>query len=173
MPATSTTVDRSLYAPTEQRLSRDLATLASLANDMIADPNSPIWGWFGDAGWFRDTALLPHNSRLQESVSTLAWFYTHDRPWNPYYNSQPLAERIIAALRYTLSIQMPDGGFQKYTAGFSGPASTGFTLGHLALLYVNLESVPLKIPGWNDYWKNEVLQSMLRSHVSRHILLVM
>ena len=90
VPTISRAVDRTSFAAKEQRLSRDLVTLAALSNDLVAVPGD-TWGWFSDAGWFRTTSLFTDNARLQESVATLAWFYTQQRPWNPYYGSQPLA----------------------------------------------------------------------------------
>lgn len=162
LPSTSRAVDRSSFAPKEQRLSRDLVTLAPLVNDTTIDPDLSTWGWFGDSGWFRSSSLVDYNARIQESVGTLAWFYTHDRPWNPYYGNQILAERLLASLRYYLGLQYPDGGFGTAPTE-AGPATTGFGLGHLALLYLNLEDTPLKLAGWDDYWKKRTHDAIIKA----------
>lgn len=147
VPTISRAVDRTSFAAKEQRLSRDLVTLAALSNDMVAVPGD-TWGWFSDAGWFRTTSLFTYNARLQESVATLAWFYTQQRPWNPYYGSQPLAERLLASLRYYLGLQHENGGFATNFPEQNHPATTGFGLGYLAVVYLLLDQSPLRLPGW-------------------------
>jgi hypothetical protein len=159
-----TTLDHSLFTPREQMLSRYLIALPLLASEMVTDPKDVTWGWFS-GNWWRDKNLYPSNSRLQESVCTLAFFYSQQRSWNPYYKNPELGARLLAAFRYYFSLQLEDGGFSTPSMeeedADPNPASTGFGLGHLARAYYFLEDTPLEMAGWNDVWKPKLVEVML------------
>ncbi len=160
LAATSSSVTRSQFGLREQLAARDLLMVAPIANGMDTNPASSTWGWF-NAGYWRTEGMIPINGRLQESVLTLAYFYTQDRPWNPYYRSETLARRILAGIRYLISIQRADGGFAEYSA-ISTAAPAGFVLAHLALAYRLLEATPLNCPG-GLYWQRKLLDCLLRA----------
>lgn len=161
--STSASVDRSQFAVREQFLSRDLVTIARLSNQMDSDPDMDTWGWF-NGNWWRTTTLFPYNARTMESVLTLAWFYTHDRVWNPYFKDPAVAIRLLASLRYYISLQKPNGGFTTAMDDEDGnPATTGFGLSHLALSYIYLDQVPLEVATWEDVWKPRMLQAMIKA----------
>ncbi len=153
-------VTRSQFAPREQMLSRDLLMVAPVGNDMVTDTASATWGWF-NGGWWRSEGMIPINGRIQESILTLSWFYTQNRPWNPYYRNETLALRILAAIRYLISIQREDGGFAEYSA-ISTAAPTGFVLAHLALAYQLLSREPLNCPG-GAYWQKQLLNCLSKA----------
>src|SRR5690606_23736782 len=54
---------------------------------------------------------------VMESILSLAYFYTTDRPWNPYYGSEPLRARLEAALSFWIDMQNDDGRFSSVVKG--------------------------------------------------------
>ncbi len=122
--------DRRLFSPLEQRFAPYLATLAPMVND-IADDG------FMAGGWWR-TPAQPFNSRVQEHVFTLSWYYANKRPWNPYYRDPALLARLDAAIQHYLKLQNPDGSWPEYAPGERGKASSGFGLGYLSKTLKNL-----------------------------------
>ncbi|SEH01022.1 hypothetical protein SAMN05444920_118211 [Nonomuraea solani] len=117
-------VNRTLFAPQEQRFAPYLATLAPMVNDMDDT------GFFA-GGWWRKPAA-PYNARVQEHVFTLAWFHANARPWNPYTGSANLLAALDAALGHYLSLQHADGSWPEYSRNEHGLAPTGFGIGYLA-----------------------------------------
>lgn len=113
---------RSQFAPNEQVLAAYLMIVAPLANS-VRDV-APNYGWMED-GWWR-TPNQPYNSRIMEHVATLSWFYTNDRPWNPYYKDPVLLARLDAALGYYLSLQHADGSYPEYSPTEHHLSPTGF-----------------------------------------------
>lgn len=125
--------DRRLFAPVEQRFAGYLRILAPMSNDIVdTDP----YGFMG-GGWWR-TPAQPYNSRVQEHVFTLSWFYANQRAWNPYYRENALLGRLDAALQHYIGLQNPDGSWPEYHAGEQGKASSGFGIGYLAKTLANL-----------------------------------
>lgn len=76
----------------------------------------------------------PYNARIMENQLSLAYFYTANRPWNPYRGSVPVKVRLEAMLdRWTRIQNQPgsadgnfDGLFTEYSASNWGLAATGF-----------------------------------------------
>ena len=89
-----------------------LSSVAAVANTIDGDPNSPNYGW-QKSDLYRHGQKGPTNARLMEPVYTLAWAYTLDKPWNPYYHDAILRPRMEAGLAYWLSLQGEDGGFSE------------------------------------------------------------
>ncbi|WP_050761538.1 hypothetical protein [Beutenbergia cavernae] len=131
--------DRTQFDPHEQVFASYLMILAPLANSVV-DDDPELYGWMED-GWWR-TPNDPINSRIMEHVATLAWFLTHDRPWNPYYLDANLTGRLDAALGYYLSLQGPRGAWP-VTYESESLATTGFGLVSLAHTYRDLDSAGL------------------------------
>jgi hypothetical protein len=124
IPSLPPALDRTSFAPHEQRFAPYLATLAPMVNDLDDS------GFFA-GGWWR-TPAAPYNARVQEHVFTLAWFHANARPWNPYAGNVSLLAALDAALGHYLSLQHPDGSFPEYSRDQHGLAPTGFGLGYLA-----------------------------------------
>lgn len=155
------TIDRSSFALLEQRLGSDLATLSTMTNEMTSDPDDVQWGWFS-GGWSRPgSATMPLNARAQESVVTLAWFYTQQRSWNPYYQDTKTFDRLLAGLRYYLQLQREDGGFTENTVDTSELAPTTFALDRLGWTYMLLTSANVAVPEWTDYWQERVRSALI------------
>lgn len=148
---------RADFVPTEIVRAKALVSLPSLANDMVINPDDSTWGWF-NGSWWRTTSLVPGNSRLQESVVVLAWFYTQERTWNPYKGDSRLLDRIMAASRYFLDLQTEDGGWG--TDGIPNAASTGFGMSSLGSTFLLLEEAQ----SWpSDVWRKRTLEALLKS----------
>jgi hypothetical protein len=62
--------------------------------------------WRNNPAWY--------NARDLENYLTLAFFYGTDRPWNPYYGSPAVRQRLEAVLTYWCNEQSPDGRFSEY-----------------------------------------------------------
>jgi hypothetical protein len=155
------TVDRSLFSTLEQRLGSDLTTLRPLTNELISDPDDSRWGWFS-GGWSRpDSADTPRDARTQESVVDLAWFYTQQRDWNPYYQNPVLFDQLLAALRYYISLQLPNGGLTE-NSEFGELAPTTFALDRLGWTYILLSNATIDNPDWNDYCKLRLEEMLVK-----------
>ena len=81
-----------------------------LANGVVE--NGPLRGDIEVKMWRNNPA--PYNARDLENYLTLAWFYCTDRPWNPYYASPALRQRLEAVLTYWCNEQSDDGRFSEY-----------------------------------------------------------
>jgi hypothetical protein len=80
---------------------------------------------------------LPHNARILEMQAVLAYFYTADRPWNPYRGNAAVRQRLEAMLNLWTQMQAPDGHpsaglFTEYSATNWSLAPTSFGAMHAA-----------------------------------------
>ncbi|TMR25146.1 hypothetical protein ETD86_02020 [Nonomuraea turkmeniaca] len=75
-----------------------------------------------------------------ENVLTLAYFYTADRPWNPYHRDAALRQRLEAALRFLLGTQNADGSFPQGGGDLHSRAATGFALELYAIMLELLDA---------------------------------
>ena len=78
-----------------------------------------------------------YNARIMENQLALAYFYTANRPWNPYYGQAVVRVRLEAMLDRWTRIQAPDtsasaGLFAEYSATNWSLAPTGFGVLHAA-----------------------------------------
>ncbi|WP_154792125.1 hypothetical protein [Occultella kanbiaonis] len=146
------TLDRSLFTPQEQRITQYFVSLADIANNM-EDTDPETVGWFN--GGYSAYAPDPWNARNQESVYTLAFFYTHEADWNPYYLDPVLRDHVYAAMRYYLQLQGPEGWWPAYSYTDKNRAATGFGLIYLGEAAVKMEEV-----GWDPQVRAEVLASL-------------
>jgi len=89
-------------------------------------PVPPAKGFIDIPVWRRPEDNRPHNARIMENITTLAWFYTQQESWNPYHGDPDLRWRLEAALRFWLSIQNDDGRFSEYGYQRWNLAATAF-----------------------------------------------
>ena len=68
----------------------------------------------------------PYNARIMEMQMALAYFYTADRPWNPYRGNGAVRARLEAMLDRWTRIQAPDG--HAYAGLFAEYSSTNWSL---------------------------------------------
>ncbi|HTD21933.1 MAG TPA: hypothetical protein VK738_04730 [Terriglobales bacterium] len=71
-------------------------------------------GFIGISVWRSPKDNHPYNARIMENILSLAYFYTAKRPWNPYYGSAALRQRLEAALDFWCRLQSPEGKFSEY-----------------------------------------------------------
>jgi hypothetical protein len=76
--------------------------------------------------WRHEKDNQPYNARIMENIFSLAYFYTTDRPWNPYLNDKSLKTRLEAALEFWCSIQSEAGQFSEYKPEGWNLAATAF-----------------------------------------------
>ena len=140
-----------------------LATVASLANTIDGDPNSPTYGW-QNSDLYRHGQSGPSNARLMEPVYTLVWAYTLDKPWNPYYHDAILRDRMESGLAYWLSLQGKAGGFSEHRgAGAQELPPTSFALEFLVEMHGMLDE---------DGTANRQLREQLSASIERAIVWV-
>lgn len=103
-----------------------LAHFHRVANSVsLSGPNR---GFITLPVWRPEKYNKPFNARVLENYVTLAYFYSADRPWNPYYGHAAVRARLEAVLDFWCRSQHEDGRFSEYKPeGWNLPA-TGFAV---------------------------------------------
>jgi hypothetical protein len=122
-------VDLSKLAPSDFRddeleLPYYLAHFSRVANSVAL--TGPRRGFIDIAVWRDLKDNQPYNARIMESILSLTYFYTLDRPWNPYRGDPALRARLEAALEFWCNSQNTDGRFSEYAVGQWSLAPTAF-----------------------------------------------
>lgn len=133
----TTAVDLSSFSGLEQDIAPFLGNLSRLANS-VNDDSATNYGFINCGCW--RTGQGPNDARVMENVLTLAYFYTTDRPWNPYYQDEALGLRFKAAMQFLFTRQNADGSFPQGSGDVHSRAATGFALELYELLLDLLES---------------------------------
>lgn len=81
--------------------------------------NIPVWRAAGQN--------KPYNARIMESILSLAYFYTLKKPWNPYYGSPAVRQRLQAAMEFWCGLHSPDGHLAEAAPQRWNLASTAFS----------------------------------------------
>ena len=102
-----------------------LAHFRELAGSVVEE--GPGRGFINIPVWRSVRDNKPYNARIMESILSLAYFYTYKRPWNPYYASPAVRERLEASLEYWLHMQNPEGRFAEAAPQRWNLASTAFS----------------------------------------------
>ncbi len=84
-------------------------------------------GFINISVWRSPDDNKPYNARIMESILSLAWFYCTNRPWNIYYGSPALRQRLEAALLFWYNSQHTDGRFSEYGPQKWNLAATAFS----------------------------------------------
>jgi hypothetical protein len=124
----------------DDELDLPLLHFHELANSVAIEGSSR--GYFNLPVWRRPADNRPYNARVMENILSLVWFYTADRPWNPYRGSPAVRERIEAALGFWLRAQTVDGKFSEDNAENFNLAATGFAAELVGRALVLLASGP-------------------------------
>ena len=103
-----------------------LAYFSQLANAVVED--GPTRGFIDLPVWRNTVDNGPWNARVLENNIAFAFYYTTNRPWNPYYGSPEVKERLEAILDYWCKMQNWDGQFSEYYATDYSLAPTSFGL---------------------------------------------
>ena len=104
--------------------------------------NGPDRGFIGISVWRPLDGNKPYNARIMENILSLAYFYTTKRPWNIYYGSKPVRQRLEAALEFWCRIQSPEGKFSEYGPEQWNLAATAFSTKFMGRTLVLLEKGP-------------------------------
>jgi hypothetical protein len=123
-PIDPAAVNPEMFDKHESIWARHLVHLPELANSVVMEGENrgfialPVWRSLSDN--------QPHNARVLENHMSLAFFYTVDRPWNPYRGNPALRERLEAVLDFWCKIQNEDGRFSEYRPEGWALSSTAF-----------------------------------------------
>src|SRR5687767_7710687 len=111
-PVDLSTIDPSLFTVEEWYIPYYLKNFAAVANSVVTEGENK--GFIDIVVWRSPDVNKPYNARIMESILSLVWFYTHQRPWNVYYGDPALKARIEAAFTYWCNLQHSDGRFSEY-----------------------------------------------------------
>ncbi len=101
-----------------------LAHFHRVANSVLM--SGPNRGFIALPVWRPKRFNKPYNARVLENYVTFAYFYTADRPWNPYRGHPAVRARLEALLDFWCRSQNEHGWFSEYKPkGWNLPA-TGF-----------------------------------------------
>jgi hypothetical protein len=138
--------DSRAYIPVAHQPSQSLAyylghfhRIANAVRD--TDPNR---GLIDIKVWRAAADYNPDNvdARVMENVLSLAWMYTRDEPWNPYYADPATRERLEAATMYWLSFQDEEGYFGRPDASGSNRDKALFFIKFMGEALVHLKHGP-------------------------------
>ncbi|NED95374.1 hypothetical protein G1H11_08600 [Phytoactinopolyspora alkaliphila] len=142
----------------EQTIAPYLALVAHVANGVV-DDDPELYGFIDCACW-RVGVDAPTNARVQENALTMAYFYSMDRPWNPYYGDDALRLRLEAALTYWMSLQSPEGAFPELPHDTRSRPGTAFSLDFLGRTLLDVLD---QGPGIDPDVRADVEQSIRRA----------
>jgi hypothetical protein len=117
-------IDPALFSEEEWFIPPYLKNFSTVANSVLDTGTNK--GFINIAVWRTPDVNKPYNARIMESILSLVWFYTQDKPWNPYYNDPAIRKRIESALTFWCSIQNGDGRFSEYAPQKWSLAPTAF-----------------------------------------------
>lgn len=117
-----------------------LKHFSSLANSLVDTGQNR--GYIQAVVWRTPDVNKPYNARIMENILSLAWFYTTDRPWNPYYGDPALRQRLETAITFWCNIQNEDGRFSEYAPDRWSLAPTAFATKFVGRALYLLETGP-------------------------------
>lgn len=123
-PADLSRLSPSDFRDDELDLPYYLAHFSRIANSVAL--SGPRRGFIDIPVWRDLKDNQPYNARIMESILSLAYFYTLNRPWNPYRGDPALRARLEAALGFWSNSQNTDGRFSEYAVGQWSLAPTAF-----------------------------------------------
>ena len=118
----------------------NLTYLPRIANSI--ETEGPDRGFINISVWRGTSQLHPYNTRIMESILTLAWFYASRRPWNQFYANAALRARLELAFEYWCNLQSPEGKFSEYGPQQWNLAATAFSVKFISEALRLLKSGP-------------------------------
>lgn len=112
------------FADEELPIVKSLYSFHELANAVVE--NGEDRGFINLPVWREPKDNKPYNARILENHAALAYFYSTKKPWNPYYGSVAVKDRLEAVLAYWCTKQHADGTFAEYAADNFSLAPTAF-----------------------------------------------
>jgi hypothetical protein len=117
-----------------------LGSFHKLANSVVETGDSR--GFIDLSVWRNQQDNKPYNARIMENILSLAFFYSTKRPWNQYYGSVAVRDRLEAALDFWCRRQSPDGRFSEYGPQQWNLAATAFATKFMGQTLTLLRSGP-------------------------------
>ena len=114
------------FADADLDMPYNLTYLPRIANSI--ETEGPDRGFINISVWRGTPQLHPYNTRIMESILTLAWFYASRRKWNQFYANPALRARLELAFEYWCNLQSPDGKFSEYGPQQWNLAATAFSV---------------------------------------------
>lgn len=114
-----------------------LANMHEVANAVVEDGSDA--GFIARHVWRNAADQAPYNARVMENILSLAWFYTANRPWNPYFGDRSLRRRLELALSFWTDMQADDGRFSEYGRYNWNLAATAFATKFIGEALVRLD----------------------------------
>jgi hypothetical protein len=133
-------IDRPVAQGVDYDINYYIAHFHRVANAVrTSDPNK---GFIDIVIWRQPQDNEPYNARIMESITTLAWFYSREPAWNPYYGHQDLRKILEAALTFWTNMQNEDGRFSEYGVDRWNLAATAFATKFMGKTLEMLETGP-------------------------------
>src|SRR3989344_958984 len=126
-------------------LASTLDQIPRLLGQLNRNPGSVSYGSFDRAYWHYRTNDISC-CRYQEAVLTLALLYTNDFAGNGYYRDNQILEWLRAALRFTATIQRPDGSFDEWYLHEGSYVGTAFLTAALSQTIITLKTNQIVVP---------------------------
>src|SRR5680860_340221 len=104
-------IDPNQFTEEEWYMPYYLKHFSEVANAII--DSGPNRGYIDISVWRSEEVNQPYDARIMENIMSLAWFYTQQRSWNPYFNDPALKARLEAALTFWCNMQNDDGMFSE------------------------------------------------------------
>ena len=92
-----------------QSLAYFLGHFHQLANAVRDE--EPNKGFIDIVVWRPANENIPINGRIMDNILSMAWMYTKDKPWNPYYGDEATRLRLEQAIRFWSTLQDERGQF--------------------------------------------------------------
>lgn len=105
---------------------KPLYWFSQVANSIVE--TGPTRGFIDIPVWRDPVDNEPYNARVLENHVALAYFYSTNKSWNPYYGNPQVRARLEATLEYWISLQNAAGQWPEYSATNYSLAPTSFGL---------------------------------------------
>ncbi|HEY4493697.1 MAG TPA: hypothetical protein VJB98_03700 [Candidatus Paceibacterota bacterium] len=122
-----------------------LSQVPRLLGQLNRNPGSKSYGSFDRAYWHYRTNDIS-SCRYQEAAYTLTLLYVHGFEGNCYHNDEKVLEWVRAALRFTSSIQRPNGSFDEWYINEGSYVGTAFLISALCQVLILLHEQGIDLP---------------------------
>jgi uncharacterized SAM-binding protein YcdF (DUF218 family) len=134
--------------------------LANAVRD--TEPNK---GFIDIAVWRPRSENVPENGRIMDNILSMAWIYTKNEPWNPYYGDDATRLRLETAIRYWATLQDERGQF---STNFGSTGITMFTTKFMSEALILLKDGPEIDPEVVELVRSAIRKALLFSFNDEH-----
>jgi hypothetical protein len=105
------TINIAQFTDSELPLVQPLYWFSTVANSVLEAPSGSLpRGFINIKVWRNPQDNTQYNARVLENNIAFAYFYSQNRPWNPYYGNVQVKNRLEAILDLWASMQNTSGG---------------------------------------------------------------